>query len=68
MTGRVTVRRLATPDRVRICIVEELDGMRRDQLPPLLPADARRVARELWEAADQADIEATGGVPPTVGA
>lgn len=60
------VRRMPTQlgGPVRICIVDVLDGGVRHDLIALSPADARRVARELWEAADAADIETTGGVPP----
>lgn len=59
---RLSFRLNAPP---RICVVDELDGSIRRDLVALSPADARRVAAELLALADEAEIEATGGVPPT---
>lgn len=65
----VTAQRMPTTisGPVRICIVERLGSMTRDVIA-VQPCDARRLARELWALADEADIQSTGGVPPTEGA
>ena len=50
----------------RICVLEGLQGMVRDLLA-VSPAEARSLGKRLIELADEADIETTGGVPPTEG-
>lgn len=54
------------PPRIRIVRLLENGAIRHD-LVALTAAEARSVALELLAEADLADIETTGGVPPTEG-
>ena len=68
MTRRVTARRMPTQlgGPVRICVIEMLGGSIQRDLVAMSAANARLVAAELLALADEADIETTGGVPPTI--